>query len=186
MKKYLVKVKSSGELLINVRQREVELELKDVKKNELEEWEMNNWKRKAELNDKGEVILPNRWFRSAFIQGCKSSRVIPHYATRKNETYSKYAESLIFQEGTFKCKPKDLIPFGAYVGAQGKNSSTKVWRIRPLIKKWENQFEIIDGIGRIQAKELKEILEFAGVLIGVGDGRNLNFGRFEVVSIKEI
>jgi len=185
MKKYTIKVKSTTPLLINVRDRNVELELKDVKKNELEEWEQNNWKRKAELDKKGNVILPNRWFRSSFIQGCKSSRVIPHFATRKNETYTKYAESLIFQGSTFSCKPNDLKPFGSYVGAQGKNSSTKVWRIRPQIDEWETEFEIIDALGRMSVKEMTEILEFSGMLIGVGDGRNLNYGRFEIVAIKE-
>jgi hypothetical protein len=186
MKKYSIKVKSTTPLLINVRDRKVELELKEVKKNELEEWEQNNWKRKAELDEKGNVILPSRWFRSSFIQGCRSSKVIPHFASRKNETYTKYAESMIFQSGTFKCKPKDLKEFGAYVGAQGKNSSTKIWRIRPQIDKWETEFIIVDALDRITIKELNEIFDFSGMLIGVGDGRNLNYGRFEIVKIKEL
>ena len=74
MKKYSIKVKSTTPFLINVRDRNVELELKEVKKNELEEWEQNNWKRKAELDKKGNVILPERWFRSSFnIQNKRKS-----------------------------------------------------------------------------------------------------------------
>ena len=185
MKKYSVRLRATTPLLLNVRQRDLDKELKETKRDELEEFEENNWRRKAEIDKKGNVILPSRWFRASFIQACKSSGIIPSFATTKRQTFTKYSQSMIFQGTTFTCSVKELKPFGAYVGAQGAGSKTKVWRIRPQIDMWETDIEIIDPFGRMSEKELKELFDYSGMLIGVGDGRGLNYGRFEIVSIKE-
>jgi len=184
MKQYCVRLKSTTPLLCNVRQRKIELELRKLKKNELADWEENNWQRKAEIDKKGNVIIPSRWFRSAFINACKFSRLVPHFETRKTATYTRYAESLIWQNSDFLFEVKNLKPYGAYVGAQGAGSKTKIWRIRPQIDSWESNIEMVDPFEKMSVDELKELLEYCGMLVGVGDGRNLNFGRFEVVSIK--
>jgi len=180
-----VKVKSISPLLFNTRQRELDLEIKKLKKDQLEEWEANNWQRKAEKDSKGNIYMPSRWFRSAFISACKFTRLVPHFATSKNQTYTKYAESMFFKEGTFKCKESDLKDYGSFVGAQGANSKTKVWRMRPMVEQWETTFEVIDTGNRMLLSEFKELMENAGMIIGVGDGRAIGFGRFEIVSIKE-
>jgi len=185
MKKYIVEMQSVSPLLLNTRQRVLDLEMKKLKKDQFEEWEEKNWRRKAEVNSKGEVIIPVRWFRGAFINSCKFTRIVPHFASTKNSTYTKYAESMVFQNCKFTYKVKDLKEFGAFVGAQGKNSSTKVWRIRPMIPKWKTTIEVIDTGGRMLKEEMKEIFENAGIIIGIGDGRAVAYGRFEVLSIKE-
>jgi len=186
MKRYEVHLKSATPLLLNTRQKEIDDELKTLKKDQLAKWEEDNWRRKAERDEKGRVIIPIRWFRASFIQACKSSMIVPDFATSKRQTYTKYAQSMIFQGGTFSCDEKDLKDYGCYVGAQGANSSTKVWRIRPMIPQWETKIEIIDPLGRMSVKQLNEILnDWSGIIVGVGDGRNLNFGRFEVIAIKE-
>ena len=185
MKKYSIRLRSTTPLLINVRQKELDNELKELKKDQMAEWEEKNWRRKAERDKKGNVFLPERWFRSSFIQACKSSMIVPSFATSKKQTFTRYAQSLIFQNTTYICSEKDLKEYGAYVGAQGAGSKTKVWRIRPQIDKWETDVEVIDPFGRMSDKEFRELLDFSGMLVGVGDGRSLNFGRFEVVSIKE-
>lgn len=184
-KKFEIKIRSISPLLFNTRQRDLDLEIKKLKKDQLEEWEQNNWRRKAELNSNGDVVLPARWFRAAFIEGCKFTKIVPHFATSKRQTYTKYASSMLFNEGTFRCKPSKLKDYGAFVGAQGANSSTKVWRIRPMIDEWETTFEIIDTGNRMLLDELKQIIGDTGMVLGVGDGRSLGFGRFEVVSITE-
>lgn len=185
MKTYVIEAKSVSPLIFNTRQRDIDLELSKLKKDELSEWEENNWKRKAEINQSGSVILPIRWFRKSFTEACKFTKIVPHFASSKKQTYTKYSSSMIFQNSTFKCKVSDLKPFGSYVGAQGMNSSTKVWRIRPMIESWKCKFEIVDPAGRMLKEELKEILDCSGTILGIGDGRSVNFGRFEVISIKE-
>lgn len=178
-------MRATTPLILNTRQKELDDELKELKKDQLSEWEEKNWRRKAERDKKGNVVLPTRWFRSAFIQACKSSMLVPNFATSKRQTYSKYAQSMLFQNTTFVCPEKELKQYGVYVGAQGANSKTKIWRIRPQIDNWETDVEIVDPFGRMSEKEFKELLDYSGMLVGVGDGRSLNFGRFEVVSIKE-
>jgi predicted HNH restriction endonuclease len=182
MKKYIVKVKSTTPLLLNTRQRELDEEKKELKKDQLTEWEEKNWRKKAERDKKGNVYLPPRWFRSSFVQACKSSGMVPSFATSKRQTYSKYAQSMIFQNTSFVCNEKELKEHGAFVTPRGQG---QIWTIRPKIENWETDIEIIDPFGRMTEKEFKELLEYSGMLVGVGDGRSLNFGRFEIVSIKE-
>lgn len=186
MKKYKISIEGTTPLLFNVRNRDIELELRKIKKDKLDEWESENWRRKAEMDNKGNVIIPSRWLKKSFTDACAQTGVVPNFAKSKKQTYSKYAQSLFFDNTTFKCLPRDLKDFGTYVGAQGKNSSSKVWRIRPMVEKWMSDFNITDPFGRMNKDELKEILEHSGMIIGIGDGRSLNFGRFEIKTIKEI
>jgi len=155
----------------------------------LSEWEENpvNWKRKAEFDDKGDVIIPERWFKACVVTACKKTGIVPHFATSKKQTYTNYAQSLmVLNNGKPLCKKNDLESYGAFVGAQGFNSKTKVWRVRPMKKDWSVSFEIVDAMGRMKIEELKTIIEYGGMMIGLGDNRINNFGRFEIKSLKEI
>jgi len=58
----------------------------------------------------------------------------------------------------------------------------RIWRSRPLFKKWEMEFTIVNiADDLVAARIVKEILEHAGTSVGIGDFRP-RFGRFEVVS----
>ena len=190
MKKYKITIRGINVPIIwNVMKKELQDELKELKKDEMGEWEIDkkNWSRKAEFNENGEVIIPERWFKSAIVDSCKKNRIVPHYATRKNATYTDYIRSfMIFNIGKYVCKQDELEEYGAFVGAQGMNSNTKIWRVRPMISQWEATFEIVDAAERIKISELKEIIEFAGMMIGLGDNRINNFGRFELISLVEV
>tara|TARA_R100000963_G_C4643915_1_gene107684 strand:- start:12 stop:590 length:579 start_codon:yes stop_codon:yes gene_type:complete len=181
-----VKIKGIQPIIWNVMKRELELEKKELKKDQLNGWEEDpkNWKRKAELKN-NKVIIPERWFKSVLIESCKKNRIIPHFATRKSATYTNYVTSFMVFNGETLCEMKDLQPFSSYVGAQGKNSTTKVWRVRPMKEKWTANFTIVDPSSRMTREELKEIIDYAGLMIGLGDNRINNFGRFETVSLKE-
>jgi hypothetical protein len=185
-KQWKIEVKGIHPIIWNVMKRELELEKKELKKNELTEWEEEpkNWKRKAELKD-GKVIIPERWFKNSLITSCKKNRIVPHFATRKSETYTNYVTSFMVYNDEVLCEMDDLIPFSAYVGAQGKNSTTKVWRVRPMLEEWGATFKIIDPASRMTEEELREIVGYAGLMVGLGDNRINNFGRFEIVSITE-
>ena len=190
MKKYKITIRGINVPIIwNVMKKELQDELKELKKDEMGEWEVDkkNWSRKAEFNENGEVIIPERWFKSAIVDSCKKNRIVPHYATRKNATYTDYIRSfMIFNIGKCVCKQDELEEYGAFVGAQGMNSNTKIWRVRPMISQWEATFEIVDAAERIKISELKDIIEFAGMMIGLGDNRINNFGRFELISLVEV
>lgn len=68
----------------------------------------------------------------------------------------------------------------------GKNPTTRgaVWVVRPRFDKWKLSFTInllLDE--RVADSTIKEILDYAGLYIGLGAWRP-KFGRFEVISFK--
>jgi hypothetical protein len=188
MKKYNISITGTSPVIWNVMKRELELEKKKLKKNEYADWEEDakNWKRKAEFDKLGNPIIPNRWFKSCMVASCKKNRIVPSFETKKNATYTNYVQSfMVFNIGKPVCLYKDLEEHGEFVGAQGKNSDSKVWRVRPIKEKWKADFQVIDPVGRMTMGELKEIIEFAGLLIGIGDNRLNNYGRFELTKLVE-
>jgi len=185
-KRYKIHIEGISPVVWNVMKKELADELKELKKDQLSEWEEKNWKRKVELNEKGEIIIPVRWFKSTLVNACKRTRIVPHFSTSKNQTYTNYVQSVMIYGDGSVCKDKDLKYYGAYVGAQGKNSSSKIWRVRPLLEKWKTSFELIDPAGRMKKEELKQLIEYAGMFEGIGDNRINNFGRFELKKLEEV
>lgn len=186
MKKYIVGLKGNSPIVFNTRQEDVDTEISKLKKDQYSEWENNNWKKKAEKDKDGNVIIPVRWIKASFVNACKHSRLVPNFATSKKETYTRYAESMYFTDVTFKCSEKELKLIKAYMGAQGANSKTKVLKCYPKLDNWKTDVTIIDPSGRMTKEEMKELFDFAGVIEGIGDFRKVNCGRFEVTDIKEI
>jgi len=185
MKKYKLKIKGIHPIIWNVMKKEIEVEKKEIKHNELSDWEEANWRKKAEYDETGKVIIPDRWMKSNLIDSCKRTRLIPNFSTSKKETYTQYCQSFMIFNKKSICTEKQLEYYGAYVGAQGKNSNTKVWRVRPMLKKWNAEFDIVDPAGRMTLKELRTLVEYGGMFIGLGDNRINNFGRFDIISLEE-
>lgn len=187
MKTYEMDAKSVTPTLWNRIKRELMMEIRGVKKNKLAEWEEKNWPRKAEFDGDGNVLLPPEWLKKCFVEACQGSKVCPYYHTTAKETYTKYMQACIFLVNGSICKKEDLEPYGAYVNPNpGGRGHSKVWKIRPMLKNWKASFVMKDPMGRMLLEELKEIAEYAGMMIGIGDGRVMNFGRFEVTKIKEV
>jgi len=185
MERYKVTIKGKTPIVFNTRQEKLDLEISKLEKNRLAEWEKTNWRKKALRDDKGNIIIPIVWIKSAFENACKHSRIIPHFATSKKETYTRYAGSMFFDKSSFRCSEKDLELISSYMGGQGAGSKTKVLKYFPKITKWETSFEIADPEGRMNISELKSLLEYAGLFEGIGDFRRVNCGRFEVTSINK-
>lgn len=186
-KKYKIQVSGFTPLIWNRMKKELIDEQKKLKKDELNEWEEKQWKRKAEYDSKENLIIPQEWFKCSLIEACKKSRIVPHFATSKQQTYTSYMQSIMITDVQSPGKLKDVQYYGAFVGAQGKNSSTKVWKVRPLIEKgWGTSLILHDPFGRMKKEELKTLLEYSGLMIGIGDNRINNFGRFEATKIEEM
>jgi len=122
------------------------------------------------------------------INAAKGSRLVPHFATSKKETYTKYIKSLAILDQPILSHRDDFEPWGTFVNGNPSSyrNSSKVWKIRPLLEKWNVTFKIIDPFGRMKKSELKELLEYGGMIVGIGDARELRYGRFIVESIKEV
>jgi hypothetical protein len=68
-----------------------------------------------------------------------------------------------------------------------KNPSTKARNIRYRVgvsKGWEAEFEIIWEDTLVNEKQIAAILHDAGTLSGIGNGRNIGFGRFTILECK--
>jgi hypothetical protein len=187
VKKWNIKIESTTPIIYNRMKKEIEDEKKKLKKDQLAEWEEKNWMMKAEINN-GNAVLPPEWIKSMLINACKQTRLIPHYATKKNETYTRYVQSMMIRPTPpiILSKKKDIIAHGGfYPGQPGRMTSGKVWKIFPKLETWTAEFQIVDPFGRMLKDELQQLFEHAGMFVGLGDQRSRNFGRFEVVSIKE-
>jgi hypothetical protein len=156
-----------------------------LKKDQIAEWEEKNWKRKAYYDKKGNVIIPGIWFRGAIINAARQTRLVPNFATSKKQTFTNYVESFIVENIGEKYKEKMLEYDGQYVDGQGGRGGSKVWRIRPRLDNWTAKLRIVDPAGRMLKDELKALLEYAGMFVGVGDGKKINYGRFEIITIME-
>lgn len=70
----------------------------------------------------------------------------------------------------------------------GKNPSTRgaIWVVRPRADQWELEFDLtLLQDERVSEETLKQILQYAGLYVGIGAWRP-KFGRFEVTSWEEI
>ena len=188
IKKYEIKIVSETPVIWNRMKKENEDEKQQVKKNEMKEWEENNWLKKAETNN-GNAIMPTSWIKSMLLNACKGTMLVPHFATDKRTTYTRYFGSVLIPSSPpiILAKVTDLTQHGGYYPPQGvKKTGTKVWKVFPTLKKWSATFTLVDPFGRMKKEELNELMEFGGMFIGVGDQRKMNFGRFDIDYIKEI
>lgn len=208
MEKYDVTISGTMPLLWNRMKRELALEQKGLKKNELDEWENDpkNWLRRAELDipksrpvikigdgpnavevqypePEDGVVVPATWLRAMIIAACKHSKIVPHFASRKSETYTRYAQSLLVEvTDDHVCKVEDLVAHGSYVVING----SRIYRVRPMLENWTVSFRVVDPFGRMAQEELEQILDFGGYIEGIGDGRTINMGRFETIRLEKV
>lgn len=188
MKKYEIEIEGITPLVWNRQKMELREIIKNLKKDELEENELKNWKMKAETNN-GNAIIPPEWIIGCLVNSAKETRIVPHFATTKSQTYTKYISNIKISPGEpiIAGKAKDLKRKDAMLSSQGKsNMGGKVLRCHPILEKWKATFELIDTVERMKKAELELLLKWGGQAVGIGDQRIFNFGRFEIKNIKEV
>lgn len=119
------------------------------------------------------------------VQSAKDTRIVPPFATNKKSTYTKYIESCFIENADLipTTKKDKLEADVRFVKIQGRN---RILRYRPILKNWKMEFKLVDVPGRLPKSDLKEMLEYGGMFIGIGDARKLRFGRFEIEDVKEV
>ena len=189
IKKYEIKIDGETPVIFNRMKKENEDEKKKLRKDELSEWEEKNWLKKAEFNGNSTVVMPTEWIKSMLLNACKQTKMVPHFATTKKATYTRYFQSVLIppKPPILLGKKKELVPHGGYYPAQGtRKTGGKVWKVFPKMEKWSVTFNLVDPFGRMKKAELKELIEYGGMFIGLGDQRAMNFGRFDIDYVKEI
>ena len=125
------------------------------------------------LDEDGTIVEPGSHVEGALVKAGAN------FKFQGRKTYKDVIRSGVFVE-------PELIPLqsdGYEVDTRpAVIQRSRIWRSRPLFKKWEMEFSIRNiADQQISARVLKEILEYAGECVGIGDFRP-RYGRFEVVS----
>lgn len=188
MKKYEINIEGITPLVWNRLKKEIRDITKGLKKDELEENELKNWKMKAEVKN-GNAIIPPEWILGCLVNAAKETRKVPHFATSKSQTYTKYLSNVRISPGkeVIAGKADDLERKDAMLSSQGKSKmGGKVLRCHPILEEWNASFVLVDTLGRMKLDELKELLVWGGQAVGIGDQRIFNFGRFDIKNVKEL
>lgn len=154
-------------------------------------YEKRTWLSKAHIGDKGTLVIPAVSMHQAIMEGAKySKRQIPGQG--KATWTAKFKSGIAIMQNIDTGIRKDDVPFiDVWCDAQGKTgamASTRVQRRFPQVPEWEASFDIwiLDPI--ITADILREMLDVAGLFIGIGRWRpsmsaGMN-GRFSVTDLK--
>jgi|ERR1035437_4353997 hypothetical protein len=129
-------------------------------------------------NKKGQYIQMSEMFEAALVKAATSFKM---------EGKKSYKD--VFKSGIL-IDPIEIVHESQKFtldGRWGKNPNTggAVWVVRPRIEQWSLSFEIqLLQDERVSNEILKEILEYAGIFVGVGSWRP-KYGRFEVTKFAE-
>lgn len=185
MKTYNVKIKGASAMLQNRLGKDLLDEISKVRKDDLPQWEEDNWQKKAYTNKEGEPILPELLIHAFLIESAKKHTVRPPKAIGR--TWTNYIKSSILIPENAQLQNVTIEPFGTMVNGNPSSNKkgSKVYKIRPKINPgWTATFKILDLVGNLNAETIEQILDTGGKFVGLCDWRPL-YGRFSVVSVKE-
>ncbi len=188
-KKYEVTIRGMGGLLMNQMPdlSVSKAEKKEQTKIDPIERERKEWREKAYAYEDGEIYIPGENIHECLKEACKYwGQKIPGEGKK---TYTDVvASSVVCENLDLGITKEDLIPFGKAVNgnpSRGKKSGAKVYKIRPLIQPWGGTFIVHVFDGRLTPGILGTIFTYGGTFKGLCDWRP-TYGRFELVSIKEV
>lgn len=151
----------------------------DKNKNESNDaYEERTWKNRAHVVD-GKIVHPGGALKQALI----------HAAGKKYESvdgkgqhkYKGFFESgiMVRKNLEFNKKEDDIYKvavFGSSTGSQGGKGGRRVLKYFPTIEDWEATCEIVILDNTISEKVLRDHLDYAGVISGIGTWRPQNGG----------
>lgn len=131
-------------------------------------------------DEKGKIYQPAKHLESALKEAAKSFKI----SGKRGATYSKLIAS------TVEVKP-DVIyhKITKYeIDAQAVTvQKARIIRYRPRFDNWELEFEIISQDEQLPVEIIKQVLDHAGLYVGIGDyrpGRGGKYGKFMVTKFE--
>jgi hypothetical protein len=182
MKKFNVTIKGISPLLQARHPNPAEEEKirlisgKDKKKkvSEKEQFDIHAYR-----NDKGKFVQPAEMIEASMVKAATSFRM------EGKKTYKDaFKAGLFIDPVEILHKNQKFVPDGRW--AQNVSIRGAVWVVRPRVDEWELNFTVnllLDE--RIPGELVKEVLQYAGMYIGIGAWRP-KFGRFEIVKFEEV
>jgi hypothetical protein len=161
-----------------------------LEKEQADAYERRTWRHRMHVDEKGIVFIPPMAFKNCLSEAAKFLGIqIPG---KGKSNYTKHFEAGIMV--------MDAVPLGVkaeavqgeelFVPASGiRGDGKRVTKIFPLIPAWKGRVKIYVVDETITGPVLKQHLEEAGKLIGIGRFRPRNngyYGRFKVASFKEV
>lgn len=169
------------EIMVRIRgkcdylQHKRPLDEKETSKRSGEVDHSEDWKTAIYSDEEVGCYIPSKQIRASLVKGSTNFKI----KGRMGKTYKDLVNA------TLEIDP-DKIPLGKkepdyvheeYVRVQ----RNQILRNRPAFKKgWEAEFTLLVLDEQMPLEKLREILEYCGSFVGIGDWRP-HFGRFEVV-----
>jgi hypothetical protein len=145
------------------------------------------WKKTIYFDEEIGVYMPAISLEASFVNAAKQFKISGRTTATKYFKSGVFImdEKLDFTVNGKKIKSLDEVEVDKRTV---KNPSTKGRnvRYRAIFKKWQSHFKVLLSADDFISNELlKEVIEFAGMYIGVGDYRP-RFGRYKITSFKEV
>lgn len=130
------------------------------------------------IDDEIGCYIPSKQLRASLVKGAVNFKVKGRmgktYKDMVNATVEIEPDKIPLDKKTFDYNHQEFV----------KIQRNQILRSRPAFKKgWEAKFTLLVMDDQMQKDILKEIIEYSGKFVGIGDWRP-HFGRFEVVSFK--
>ena len=124
--------------------------------------------------------IPAEWIHAALIEGAKLSKL-----------GKLFKSSVVVNGAKFPLKykgPRDVDSLAKNVKFRDRRcvrvGQSKVMRTRPVFHDWSVSFEVLIVGEALNVDDVKVALRNAGAMVGMGDGRPMFAGKFEVVSFE--
>lgn len=144
------------------------------------------FKKKAEYDLDGHILILGGHFKKAFqySQGQNCHPIAPKGVSKRNANLNKLLPALFIEDIKTNYTADDLVSFDQLVCIQNGMKKSSVLSCRPMLKKWEGTLNITSCSDLIGPEEVIDMLQWCGILCGIGDWRperGGKFGRFEVI-----
>jgi len=181
MKKFNIKVEGISPLLIN-RFIDTQIDTKAKKRtggaNEIQP------ENKLYISN-GKSYIPSVYFRNCLIDAGKQFKIT---GSKGKSTYSKLIASTInIEPGIIFISPDKWTAFR--ISAVNPMTKGRMMVTRPKFDKWSCEFEAVLNDDSINWATLKEMFDYGGRYVGIGDWRPDKkgmFGKFIVTSFQEV
>jgi len=134
-------------------------------------------------NPEGKLYQPSTHLSGALIEAGKHKKVVG----KGKSTYSKICGYAV-QVEPFEIEHKKQKWEVFTCLAVNPNTKGRMPLSRPLFREWELNFDVVFDDTEIQPSIMKELLDIAGRIVGIGDWRPAKkgpYGKFQVTSWKE-
>lgn len=125
--------------------------------------------------DDGQIVLPTQNIRKCLIQAAKATK--QGKQIERSIQFRSITVPLLY-EGSSDLK--DLYASGDHTDrCSVVVSGRRIIRVRPKFYPWQVSTTVVTNDSLLNLEDFERILELAGDIEGLCDGRNLGFGRFD-------